>query len=84
MFANLESQEDGEASTSLTRVTVRVLSMRHVDRCKNCGHSPCLDGVLLTKDNYVLDARILPEGFENEDPSRIRRILKLDEEKGLV
>ena len=84
MFANLESQEDGESSTSLTRVTARVLSMRHVDRCKNCGHSPCLDGVLLTKDNYVLDARILPEGFENEDPSRIRRILKLDEEKGLV
>jgi len=83
MFANQDNQDE-EANTSLSRVTARVFQRKEMESCPNCKHSPCLDGVFLTIDDFVLDAKIMPEGFENEDPPRLRRVLKMDKDKGMV
>ena len=32
----------------------------------------------------MVDAKIIPEGFEEEVPPRVRRVLKMDHVKGMV
>ena len=78
-----ESEEE-DCISCLRKVIARMFETREVENCVNCKTSPCLSGEYLTMENFVLDAKIIPEGFEDEDPPRLRRIIKMDQAQGMV
>jgi len=81
LFAEREEEEN---ISCLRKVVARMFETREVENCMNCKTSPCLRGEYLTMENSVLDAKIIPEGFEDEDPPRLRRIIKMDQAQGMV
>jgi len=76
--------DEGESISSLKKITARMFGTGEMENCMNCKHSPCLSSEYLSMENFVLDAKIIPEGFEDEDPPRVRRILKMDLGQGVV
>ena len=84
LFANTTIDDEGESISCLRKLTARMFETREMENCMNCKHSPCLRGEYLSMENFVLDAKIIPEGFEDEDPPRVRRILKMDLGQGVV
>ena len=80
----ISENEEKESISCLRKVIARMFETREVENCINCKTSPCLSGEYLSVENFVLDAKIIPEGFEDEDPPRLRRIIKMDQAQGMV
>jgi len=64
LFNNVEVEE--ATSVSLHRMMIKAYTMKKKCVCKNCRHNPCLDGVILTKENFVADAIIKRKGDDDD------------------
>ena len=75
LFSNINSEDGNEHPFILNKAMARVISKKNLPNdCRNCKHDPCLDGEYITRENFVVNAVILPNSIPNgEDPPIVRR-----------
>ena len=74
LFNNLEVEES--TSACLHRLMAKAYTMKKKNVCKNCRYDPCLDGVKLTKENFVADAIINRKSLDDDIVRKTVRVLE--------